>query len=265
MSTAIIDADVICYQSSAAAQRDYGFEVWSDLKTAILDAKEQVEEQTKLAECTDTILVFSPRSRRNWRKLIMPLYKENRKAKPKPICYNDLRIEMEKMYKHVEIDWLEGDDVLPIIQQKIDGSVIVSIDKDMKTITGMGLNPMKQVWPEFISPARADYFWYSQILMGDTTDGYKGLFRCGEKGADKILSPHYKCDVDDNGLRVDTFDNEAAWADVQAAYDEKGQEDILVQARVSRILRPGDYNRETRTITLWHPDATKVEYLELPK
>ena len=265
MSTALIDADVICYQASAAAQRDYGFEVWSDLKTAITDAKEQIEEQTRLAECTDVILVFSPRSRRNWRKLIMPEYKMNRKATPKPICYNDLRIEMEKMCKHVEIDWLEGDDVLPIIQEKIPGSVIVSIDKDMQTIKGMLLNPMKMAWPENISEARADHFWFTQILTGDTTDGYKGLQRCGPKGAAKLLSPYYKCDVDDDGLRVDTFDTKSAWKDIQAAYDEKGQEDILIQARVSRILRPGDYDRENRVIKLWHPDPQQVEYLELPK
>lgn len=265
MTTAIIDADVICYQAAAAAQRDYGFEVWSDLKTAIADAKEQIEHQTQLAECTDTILVFSPKSRRNWRKLIMPEYKMNRKAKPKPICYNDLRVEMEKMCKHIEIDWLEGDDVLPMVQQKIPNSVIVSIDKDMMTIKGMLLNPMKMAWPELISEGRADYFWFSQILMGDTTDGYKGLQRCGPKGADKLLSPHYKCDVDSNGQRVDTFDWQAAWKDIQAAYNEKGQKDILIQARVSRILRPGDYDKATNTIKLWHPDPEQTEILELPK
>ena len=265
MSTAIIDADVICYQASAAAQRDYGFEVWSDLKTAIADAKEQIEEQTKLAECTDCILVFSPRSRRNWRKLIMPEYKMNRKAKPKPICYNALRTEMEKMCKHIEIDWLEGDDVMPMVQQKIEGSVIVSIDKDMQTIQGMLLNPMKMAWPEYISQARADHFWFSQILMGDTTDGYKGLQRCGPKGAAKMLSPFYKCDVDDNGNRVDTFDWVSAWEVIEQAYNEKGQKDILTQARVSRILRPGDYDRANRIIKLWHPIPEKVEELELPK
>ena len=124
---------------------------------------------------------------------------------------------------------------------------------------------MKHAWPEYVSEARADYFWYSQILMGDTTDGYKGLQRCGPKGADKILSPYYNCDVDAEGQRVDTFDTKSAWEDIQAAYDEKGQEDILIQARVSRILRPGDYDRKERTIKLWHPDPEQVEILELPK
>jgi len=263
MAIALIDADIVNYQSAAAAQRDFGFEVWSDATKALDSALEQIEEQMIGAECDDVILCYSPRNGTNFRKKVMDQYKMNRKAKPKPVCYVPLRDELEKRFTYKSIDWLEADDLMSLMHQKMEqDTVIVSIDKDMGAVPCTWYNPMKMAWAEEISIHKANYNWLYQTLIGDTTDGYKGLMMCGDKKAKILLSEFYECDVDSDGKRVDNFDFEGAWKAIEDAYDAKGQENLLEQARVARILRAGDYDMKNNRIKLYNPN--KTEWLDLP-
>ena len=75
MATALIDADIVNYQSAAAAQRDFGAEVWTDVSKALDDAMYQIEEQMIGAECDDVILCYSPKNGTNFRKKVMSQYK----------------------------------------------------------------------------------------------------------------------------------------------------------------------------------------------
>lgn len=260
---ALLDADVITYQASASAQRDYGDSIWTDLSGAIEDAITQINKEIEQAECDSCILVYSPQNGTNWRKLVMPMYKMHRKAQPKPICYNDLRVELEKRFDHVSIDWLEGDDVFHMLNHKIPNSVVVSIDKDMYTLPEVDyLRPHTMAWPEWTSQAKADHFWLYQVLIGDTTDGYKGLKGCGPKTAEKLLKPFHKVCVDDEGSHYETFDFDAAWEAVVDAYRAKGQDNWLEQAQMARILREGDYDSTNKRVKLFNPN--KEEWLDLP-
>ena len=250
---ALLDADVINYVASSSAQRDFGGEIWTDISSAIADAEEQIEKEMRQAGCNSVILIYSPKTSTNWRKLIMPAYKMNRKAKPKPVCYGELRTALEARYDHISIDWLEGDDLFHMLHRKIPNSVIVSIDKDMFTLPDAEyLRPHVMAWPEYTTESVANHFWLTQVLMGDSTDGYKGLMGCGPKGAHALLKDYWV-----GGY----FDFKEAWGAVVAAYKAKGQTNYLEQAQMARILREGDYDSQNRAIRLFNPDEEQWLYL----
>ncbi len=255
MSTALIDADIVNFQSAAAAQRDYGDEMWVDASKALADAVDQIDEQVEAAECTDIILCYSPKNGTNFRKKLFTEYKANRKKKPKPVCYYDLRDELEKRYTHKSIDWLEADDLMGLLSGKIEDSVIISIDKDMECVPATIMNPMKHVWPVEITEHKANYNHLYQTIIGDTTDNYKGIKGVGPKGAQALLSEFYSLKIDDDGTHIDNFDLEGAVKAVKNLYTMKGQDDFLQQARVARILRPGEFDFKTNEIKLWNPDG----------
>jgi len=262
--TALLDADVVTYVASSSAQRDYGTEVWSDIQSAIVDAEEQIQKEMKQAGCTKVLLVYSPRNSTNWRKLVMPMYKMHRKATPKPICYGDLRVELEKRYDHISIDYLEGDDLFHMLAGKIPNSVVVSIDKDMFTLPDVEyLRPHTMAFPAYTSLDYANWYWLYQSLMGDMTDGYKGLVGCGPKGAEKILAPYMYIGVDEYGKATHTFDFDCALVALIDAYRAKGQTNWLEQLQMARILRAGDYDSDLKRVRLFNPH--KEEWLDLPK
>lgn len=260
---ALLDADVINYQAASSAQRDYGDEVWSDIKGAIEDAETQIYKEMEQAGCNQVILIYSPRTSTNWRKLVMPAYKMHRKATPKPLCYLELRDELEKRFDHICIDWLEGDDLFHMVSKKIPNSVVVSIDKDMHTLPDIEyLRPHVMAWPVEQGRDFADHFWLYQVLIGDSTDGYKGCMGIGPKKADVILSPFMEIGIDDDGQSTHKFDFDGAWEAVKDTYRSKGQTNWLEQARMARILRDGDYCSKTKRVRLFNPE--KIEWLQLP-
>ena len=254
--TALLDADVITYQSASKAQGSFGDEVWGDINKARAYADEQIHKEMEQAGCNTVILVYSPKNSTNWRKLVMPEYKMHRKATPKPVCYGELRNALESQYKHVSIDWLEGDDLFHMLYKKIPNSVVVSIDKDMYTLPNINyLRPHTMRYPEYQSYSEANAFWLTQVLMGDSTDGYKGLKGCGPKGSDSLLNDYWFEYAPD-------FDFDGAWKAVKEAYRAKGQTNWLEQAQMARILRDGDYCSKTKRVRLFNP--AKEEWLELP-
>jgi DNA polymerase-1 len=139
------------------------------------------------------------------------------------------------------IEWptLEGDDVCGILAtEPYKGKrTVASIDKDLANIPGTLFNPRTEATHQ-ITEESARIWHLMQTLTGDPTDGYKGCPGIGEIKAAKLLGEH--------GL---------SWSAVVYAYESKGltEADALVQARVARILRHTDYNRDTGEVTLWCP------------
>jgi len=120
--------------------------------------------------------------------------------------------------------------------------IIVSEDKDMQTIPGYVYNPAKDTAERLITEEMADYFFFMQTLMGDTTDGYKGCPGIGEVSAAKVL---------DKAIA----DGVPLWTAVTEQFIKKGLDvdEALVQARMARILRAEDYNIKTHEVKLWEP------------
>lgn len=144
------------------------------------------------------------------------------------------------------MDGLEADDLMGILAttEGYEDSIVVTLDKDLKTIPGRHYNPVKDDKPRTVTQAEADRYWLYQTLIGDSTDGYKGCPLIGPVKAEKILGTETSLG--------------ALWGRVEATYKAAGVgvAGCLQQARVARILRRSDYCKDTKTIRLWHPSGT---------
>ena len=238
--TLLIDGDIVVYQYSSTVEHeiDWGDDVWSlwaDAKEAqqlILQYLDILVEETA---ADDFIFCFSDKD--NFRKDIDSTYKSNRKGKRKPVCYKAVKEWIQDQYKTETWDRLEADDVMGIMATStmLDGEkVIVSEDKDMKTIPGLLWRSGEML---NISQEEADYNHLYQTLVGDSTDGYPGLRGVGDKRATELLKT-------------------PTWETVVKAFEKAGQteEDALVQARLARILRASDYNFEFDQPRMWSPE-----------
>lgn len=127
----------------------------------------------------------------NYRKRFFPTYKSNRKNVVKPLGLNFIRDYLKKnadKYNLLMMEELEADDCMGIFGTSGDPNIsIYSQDKDLKTI------PVRQ-WDfkkeKFWTPTyeQSMRWLYTQVLTGDTVDGYKGCPRIGKVKAEKALA-----------------------------------------------------------------------------
>lgn len=240
----LIDGDILIYKIATQNEIDthWGDGLWTlhcDEKLCKADVDAQIEDLGAQLEADDYIVALT--DSQNFRKDVLPTYKANRKDKRKPMVLNALRKYV--MEKHNGVMWknLEADDVLGIMatEPSDEKRIIVSIDKDLKqipaliSVDGFVVNetPLKL----------ADYWFMIQTLSGDVVDGYTGLPAVGIKTAEKLLNKYTMVPVLD------------LWKIVVGLYKEKGfsEQEALQQARVARILRHGEYNKETGEVKLW--------------
>ena len=148
--------------------------------------------------------------------------------------------EVKNNYKSVSYPQLEGDDVLGLLSTNntYDEPVIVSVDKDMRTIPGLLL---ANDTLELITKTQADKNFMAMTIAGDATDGVPGIKGLGMVSANKILNT--------------AKDLASMWDVVVKTYDKKGNgiSDAILNARLVRILREGDYNYDTGEVKLWNP------------
>lgn len=236
----LVDADVLAYQAvhAAGGTIDWGDDVVSDMGD-LGAAKDFIDKS--FDDLMGTLFASSFRPalsdrKHNWRKDVLPTYKHNRT--PKPPMLGPVRKYIVAKHGGVIVPSLEGDDVLGIwaTLPKYRSAIIVSIDKDLKTIPARIYNPGRDEIVT-VTPEEADRFHLTQTLTGDQVDGYKGCPGIGPVKAAEILA---------GGLD---------WSAVVAAYEAKGltEEDALVQARVARILRADEYDFAKREPVLWTP------------
>jgi len=176
-----------------------------------------------------------------FRHEIFPEYKLNRIGKRKPLALKSIIKKIKNEYESAAYPNLEGDDVLGLLATngQYKNPIIVSVDKDMKTI------PCKLIQEDeilHITEKKADRHWFEMSLAGDSGDGIAGLKGMGMVTASKTLAN-----------TPDTRD--ALWSKVQETYTKKGYSiaDAILNARLTRILREGDYNYSTGEVKLWQP------------
>lgn len=258
--TILLDGDVVAYKFAISAERatDWGDGLWTlhaEAGPAVGKMQSFVELLQEALEADKVIVALSDRE--NFRKLILPTYKHNRKDVRKPMILGELREKLADVGPIVQRPTLEGDDVLGILATSpaafkamggVGEGIIASVDKDMKTIPGLHYNTGKPDEGVFsITLEQADYWHLFQTLTGDSTDGYAGCPGIGEKRAEAILFGDHP-----------PFGTPAeAWAAVVETYKKAKltEDDALVQARVARILRASDYNFKTKEPILWSPKA----------
>lgn len=251
----LIDADGILYAAALEGVTKCDGEQLQLLDDDFIyqRALERAEVQDEwLGECDRIFLCLSART--NFRKRLLPSYKENRKAGTRPITLDALRTRVVEeglgTFKVYLIDDLEADDVCGIMATTFQSqgyeTVIVSPDKDLLQIPGMVLTPKPNgrdpVFSE-VTEERADEWHVYQALCGDVADNYKGCSGVGSKRAEKLL------DI------CQDLDKAERWEYLMGFFEKGGmsREDALVQFQVARILRLSDWDVEKKEPILWTP------------
>ena len=261
MTVALIDADIIVYESAYRCQTKVdwdgdGTEVpTASFPNAVEDFKATIEFIARRTGADEGLLALTDSDRSaNFRRKLWPAYKEHREGKGdgRPLLYTALREWVRKEYVVKEIPGIEGDDTIGILAtgninglpEDTDERVICSVDKDMLTIAGRHFNWRKE--EEGIVRVTEEEAWYNlmtQTLVGDSTDNYPGLPGVGPVKAFRFLAT------------LSELPPWAQWEEVEALFEERGltKEDALIQARCARILQADDWNFETKTVRLWTP------------
>lgn len=240
----IVDADLYLYRCTAATEEetDWGDDVWSlttDLKIAKDLFSAQMSEFKARMDDDDVILCIS--SKTNFRKELDPTYKWARKKTRKPLGYVAMLDWVQHHYRCFSKPGLEADDCMGILATKPENAgkgIIVSDDKDMKTIPGRLYRPVTKELLE-VSLEDANRAFYTQCLVGDPADGYPGLKGYGPRTAEKLLG------------------NKPIWSKVEQAYLKAGmtRKDALLQARLARILRWCDWDSDKSQPILYQGDS----------
>ncbi len=252
----LIDADILACQFAYAFEASRGRNTYDDFDTdnagwAISGFDSAVERMISQTGTDDALLCFTGRS--NFRYLILPTYKSSRRGKPKPVLLDALIEHARAAWNCREVDCLEADDVMGIMATESPGRyVMATIDKDLKQIPGIHYNWRKERIKD-IERWEADYWFYFQVLTGDSTDGYAGCPGIGVVRARTVLKGASKDGT--KGIAKGATDH--PWARVVRAFESRGltEDDALVQARVARILRVDDYDFGERQPILWSPDS----------
>lgn len=232
----LIDADIMAFQIAATAEVPTQFSddlwvLWADGKQAVREVDMAVEGIKKATGHDEAVLCLTGSN--NFRYAVSDTYKFNRTGKRKPMILGHLRDYMREKHDAYSLPGLEGDDLIGILAtgDYIDDHLIYSADKDLKTIPGNHWDGMEVT----ITPSDATRFFYTQVLTGDTTDGYKGCPGVGPVKAARLL------------------DEDCSWKTVVQAYEKAGlsEVDAIVQARLAFILHASHYTGSAPI--LWTP------------
>ncbi len=273
----LLDGDIFAYQAALQAEREVDFGdspstvyLLGDTKQAVDSAKDKIAVISEYLKA-DGVRFFLTDSL-NWRKLYVdPNYKSNRKEVRKPIGLHKVRDALFSYYPSELEPELEADDLMGI--RATDPSyfegwekVIVSIDKDMRTIPASVYNPDKDLKPVVVSEQEADEWFYTQAIAGDVTDGYKGCEGIGIGRASNYIGSktgvrkyeHTFLSGKRKGcteVRYEEIPMDSMWDIVCSLYSKAGmsESDALKNARCARILRHGDYDFNTKKVKLWTP------------
>ena len=245
-SVLLLDGDLIAYRTSAAKEHpiNWGDGLWtlhSDEKECQLAAKQYIEHLQTITGIDEVVIAHSAPV--NFRKELNPTYKANRAETRKPMALKPLQAWLKEEYSVLGFPRLEADDVMGIAGSE-GGSmfIIISDDKDMMTIPSWHFIPDTRTFME-VNRAQANFNFYCQALTGDATDNYKGVPNVGRKTAEKIL------------MGVDPLDEVTMWERVKHSYLKAGltEDDAIMNARMARILRHGEYDMKANKEILWTP------------
>ena len=131
-------------------------------------------------------------SKGNFRKILTPVYKANRKKQELPPLLHDMHQYVKDTYDSKFVYGLETDDLVAKYWQTLsnefgrDNVMIVSIDKDYKQFPCLMYNyHYKHRVVLDISEEEALYNFYEQMIVGDTADNVNYFKGKGKKFAEK--------------------------------------------------------------------------------
>jgi DNA polymerase-1 len=254
--TILLDADILAYKVSVVNQKDYDFGDTGqarhiDEESAIKQADELVGEYCEAVGAKRAVICLSD-PERNFRKELDPTYKANRAGLEDPVMRRWIESYLATEYVSFKRPRLEADDCMGILATKpgLLGSkfqntevIMVSEDKDMRTVPGKLYNPNR---PELgvidITEDEANRFHLWQTICGDPTDGYPGVKGVGPKSEYALYL-------------MEDAESDELWDVVLEAFASKGQteEQALLQARLAHILWASSFNLKSHKVRLWQP------------
>ncbi len=194
----LVDADSLIF-ASCYKKREHKDD--ERFYTDIEDSKAKFDEQfmsivNKLEDMynVERVITFSG-SKGNFRKLITPVYKANRKKQELPPLLDEMHQFVKDEYNSVWGFGIETDDIVARYWKELSNKVgrnnvmIVSIDKDYKQFPALIYNyhyKHKEVLD--ISEEEALYNFYEQMIIGDTADNVNYFKGKGKKYAEKYLA-----------------------------------------------------------------------------
>jgi hypothetical protein len=292
VTTLLLDADIIAFKVASVSQRTFQFpgcepstvaDEWEQVVPRI-DA--EVAKLTEKLKSDKVIVCLSCPTEDNWRLRVLPTYKGNRDYSKRPVWLAKVKDYLEAEYPSYRRPHLEADDIMGILST-MPGlppgflaehpgfdpkakKVIVSEDKDMKTIPGWLFNPAKDGKPRLVSLEQADTWHLYQAICGDSVDHYAGCPGAAHEKATEVLDgclwEAYEHTLKRGPRKGETerrwrqADGQGtAWQRVVALYERFGfaEADALVQARVARICRFTDYDFKNKEVILWTPDSPR--------
>ena len=248
----LIDGDSIAYKYASIYQDTVIWDdsdednivasVSTDLETALEEMDYFIEGIRDHTDTDDSVIILSPK--KSFRYDVTPTYKGNRKP-PKVPLEMLLPIREHLLEKGALLfDNVEADDVCVSRMYKEPGKyVLCHIDKDLNQAPGKHYDYNTQESYE-VTQEEADYWFYLQVLEGDSVDGVKGCPKIGKIKAAKILA---------------ATDPKDYWEVIEETYDKAGMtyEYLIEQAQLVYMLR--DFDEETQQVNLWTPTGVKNE------
>lgn len=173
----IIDADLIAYRCAAANDKeDLGINIWQADQMVIRILSEVQADEYKLYLSGEN----------NFRYIIFSDYKANRRDQVRPRHLEGIREFLVTNWDATIVDGYEADDAIGILSTQNPQDIISSIDKDLKQLPVTHYNFVNRVF-DIVTPIQGWYNFYTQLLVGDTTDNIKGCPKVGKVKAAKAL------------------------------------------------------------------------------
>ena len=182
-NTALIDGDIIVYRVGFAAEKDGEVDTLANTLHSVKVSVNSISEKCRARN----VRVFLS-GRTNFRDEVATTaeYKGTRPDR-KPYWYREIQEYLQRKYGAVVSEGIEADDLMAIEAQKDpDHNVICTLDKDLDCVPGWHFDWVKEnlYWVDETEALRN---FYKQMVTGDRIDNIVGLYRKGEKYAQKLL------------------------------------------------------------------------------
>jgi hypothetical protein len=250
-----IDADSMVYA--------YGFAYeGKPLAFAQKGISKQIEKLAEVADADHIKLFLGGVG--NFRNDIAVTYPyKGTRSKDKPEHYHGLREYLYEVYDTTMCDGFEADDAVSLLlweeykrvgSEDISNLIVASVDKDIRNTPGLHMNS-KTCVIDYFNEREADYNFYLQLLMGDSTDNIKGLpycspavvkaydlhnsalKGCGRKSAERILDRPFDRSEDMYSLIRGAY---LSWGICEGYSTESVEEYLLEQGRLLWMSRELD-------------------------
>ena len=225
----IIDADTMLYIAAYENEGNSFEECQQWFRTYIKGIREKYQPKS--------MKLFLSIGSSHFRYMLDENYKANRDRSQTPEHLGKLKRWALETFENVFADVrVEADDLVVLEKRLNPSALIFAIDKDiLKAVAGTHYNYTKNI-AVTTSEQEARFWPYLQTIVGDSSDGIKGVPGLGEKKAAQFISP--------------TMDEKTLWAGVLTAYRSKGlsEEDAI---KTMRLVRMDQWDGEH--LRLWYP------------